>query len=148
MDVLLVKEVGRLGKPGQAVSVKKGYARNFLFPQGLAVPANTGARGRMDALRAADLRQIQALKLKAVDLAHRLKDLSCRVAVKMGAQGKLHGAVTSKDIAEALQRQGITLEKRRIVMEGPITKLGMFRVPVKLHQNVNGMVQVEVVQGD
>ena len=146
MDVILVKDVDRLGKAGQKVSVKDGFARNYLLPQGLAQSATPGARSQMEALRKSQLRQAEMKKAKAAELSSRLNGISCAVRVAVGAQGKLHGAVTAGDIIKVLKSQGIVLEKHQVALEGPITVLGLTEVSVKLHPEVTAHLKVSVVQ--
>ena len=144
MEVILVKEVERLGKAGQRASVNAGYARNFLFPRSLAVPATraagTTAQARLDAqIRTAD-RAFQ----KASELARRLAEISCVLPIRVGEQGKLYGAVTAAHIVRALQQQGISVERRQIQLGGSLTHLGEVQVPVKLQAGVKAFVKVVV----
>ncbi len=145
-EVILLADVARLGSAGQKASVKNGYARNFLFPQGLAVPATAGSNTQQQQRRQAQLRAAQAQKERALELARRIEAALCTIPAAVGAQGKLHGAVTAADIAEALRSQGIELEKHQIEMERPLTQLGEFPVPVRLHPDVRASVRVAVVQ--
>ncbi len=146
MKVILVKDVDRLGKSGQTISVKDGYARNFLLPQGFALPATAEHRARVDSVRIAQLRQAEALKARAVQLAGRLGQVSCTISVKVGDQDKLHGAVTAAHIAETLRQQGFSVEKHQISLEGPITHLGTFEVPIKLHSEVAASLKLSVIR--
>jgi len=146
VNVILTKDVQHLGKTGQTVLVKDGYARNFLIPKGLAFPATVGHAAQVKSTQAARARHAEALKQKAQDLAKRLSEISCTVPVAVGAQGKLHGAVTAADVAEALQAQGILLDKHQISLEGPVTQLGVHQIPVKLHPEVTATLRVSVVQ--
>ena len=146
MDVILMKEVERLGKAGQKVSVKDGYARNFLFPRGLAVAATRGAGRSAQAKLAAQIRVAEVAIQRAGDLARRLEEISCTIPVRVGEQGKLYGAVTAGDIVRALQRQGISVERQRIQLGGSLTQLGEVRVPVKLHPEVKAFIKVVVTQ--
>ena len=141
-----MKEVERLGKAGQKVSVKDGHARNFLFPRNLAVPATRGAGTTAQAKLAAQIRVAEVAIQKAGDLARRLEEISCTIPVRVGEQGKLYGAVTAGDIVRALQRQGISVERQRIQLGGSLTQLGEVRVPVKLHPEVKAFIKVVVTQ--
>ena len=141
-----MKEVERLGKAGQKVSVKDGYARNFLFPRGLAVAATRGAGRSAQAKLAAQIRVAEVAIQKAGDLARRLEEISCTIPVRVGEQGKLYGAVTAGDIVRALQRQGISVERQQIQLGGSLTQLGEVQVPVKLHPEVKAFIKVVVTQ--
>ena len=142
MEVILLQEVRALGKPGQRVSVKDGYARNFLMPRGLAAPVSQGVDSAAKARLNAALRSAEMVKAKAVELSEKLAGVVCRFPMAAGEQGKLHGAVTASDIARELQNQGIELEKHRIHLEGPLAHLGEYPVPVRLHPEVKAAVKV------
>lgn len=147
MNIILVKDVEPLGKAGKAVTVKDGYARNFLIPRGLALPATAGCRSQLNAQAALKLRHAQRQRSKAAELGERISRVCVTLAVAVGDQGKLHGAVTVKDICEALQQeQGIRLEKHQVVLEEPIGRLGTVEVPVKLHPEVTAALKISVVK--
>ena len=145
MEVILTKDVERLGKVGQVLLVKDGYARNFLFPRGWAQPATAGGRKKVASLQGAQLRQAERVKEKALQLQSRLSQISCTIAVSVGQQGKLHGAVTVNDIVKALQEKGVTLEKHQLSLPFPITQLGWHLVPIKLHPEVQMDLNVQVI---
>ena len=142
MEVILTQEVRPLGKAGQKVSVKDGYARNFLVPRGLAVPADAGADSAARAKANAQLRSAEMAKGKAAELAGKLAGITCRFFLSAGAQGKVHGAVTTSDIAKELRKQGISIEKHQIQLQGPLSELGEHPVPVRLHPEVKATVKV------
>ena len=146
MDIILVQDIDRLGKAGQKLTVKDGFARNYLFPRGLALSATPSVRARMEALRSAQLRQAEQQKAKAAEVAGRLKEASCSIPVTVGDQGKLHGAVTAVNILRSLKEQGIVLEKHQIVLERPLTELGTFQVAVKLHPEIVAALTVSLVR--
>ena len=147
MNIILVKDVEPLGKAGKTVVVKDGYARNFLIPRGLALPATTGRRSELSARAALQLRQAEALKRKAAELGERISQVSLSFAVAAGDQGRTHGAVTAKDICEALRRErGIRLEKHQVLLGEPIGRLGAVEVPVKLHPEVTAALKISVVK--
>ncbi len=142
MEVILTQEVRPLGLAGQKVSVKDGYARNFLMPRGLAVPADRGADSASRARLNANLRSAELAKEKAVEIAAKLETTTCRFSLSSGEQGKLHGAVTASDIARELQNQGISIEKHQIQLDGPLSQLGEHPVLVRLHPEVKATVKV------
>ena len=145
MEIILLSDVARLGSAGQKVTVKGGHARNFLFPRGLAVPATAGSNAQQQQRQRAQLRAVQAQKEKAQALARQLEAARCTIAAAVGAQGKLHGAVTAADIAEALRQQGIELDRHQIDLERPLTQVGEFPVEVRLHPDVRASVRVAIV---
>jgi large subunit ribosomal protein L9 len=145
MEVILTQNVEGLGTLGQTVRVKDGYARNFLIPRGLAVPADRAHRARLNAMQMARLRAVQKEKEAALALASRLEGRVWTIAVPVGDQGKLHGAVTSMDVAECLKKGGIHVDKRAIDLERPLTHLGEFRIPVALHPEVKVVMTLQVV---
>ena len=146
MEIILTQDVSPLGKAGQKVTVKDGYARNFLFPKGLALSATAGVRTQMEALRAAQIRQSEMQEARAQELASRVGKVSCTIQVPVGEQGKLHGAVTSGDILNALKGQGLVLEKHQIILDSPIHSLGEFEVPIRLHPRVSVSIKLSVVR--
>ena len=146
MEIILVKDVQRLGKAGQKVSVKDGYARNFLLPRQLAVASTRGAGAVAQAKLAAQIRTAEIVMQKAQELARQISEVSCTIPVRVGEQGKLYGAVTAEDIVQVLQKQGVRLERRQIQLGGALTQLGEVQVPVKLHSEVKAFVKVVVTK--
>ena len=147
-QIILTALVDNLGAEGDTITVADGYARNFLFPKGLALPATAGNLRRIESLR----------KKREVTLVTQLEDAKAAVAklVKQsytitaaaGEDGKLYGSVTSADISEALKREGIDVDRRKIVMEHPIHELGVYDVDVKLHPEVVTKVKIWLVGPD
>jgi len=146
MEVVLLQEVPRLGKAGQKLSVKDGFGRNYLIPRGLAVAASRGAGSAAHARGAARLRAAEIVREKAAQLGRRLAEARCEIAVSVGEQGKLHGSVTTSDVVEALEKQGITLEKHQIQMEHPLTHPGEYPISVRLHPEVKATLRVVLTQ--
>ena len=146
MKVILREDVENLGKTGQIVNVADGYGRNYLLPRGVAVKASTrNVKMLAHQKRLIEVRQ-QVQKKEAEELAQRLETVSCTISRKTGEEEKLYGSVTTKDIAEALTAEGVTVDRKRIVLEEPIKKLGVFTVPIKLHPEVTGNIKVWVVE--
>ena len=146
MDVVLLKEVHRLGKEGQVVQVKPGYARNFLLPRRLAEPATDATikaaqqRARRSAAKAEQRRQeLEGLK-------QRLEKHSLTLKLTVGEQDTPFGSITANDIVEALQRDGFTVEKAMIQLDEPIKALGTFEVPVRLHADLHATLKLWVVK--
>jgi len=146
MDVILREDVDKLGTRGQLVKVTPGYARNFLLPKRLAVPATESNKKIIEQERQAHLRREAKQVADASDLAKLMADLSVTISQKAGENEQLFGSVTSKDIAEALEKQGYTIERRKIALEEPIKTLGDFKIPLKLHREVTTEINVHVVR--
>ena len=147
MKVILQQDVKGQGKKGQLIEVAEGYARNFLLPRKLAVPATADAMNTMrlqeKAKRAEEARQ----RSEALEIVEKLKNSPVKVAARAGANGKLFGAVTSKEVSDALQAQyGIELGKQKIVMDEPIKAYGSYQLKAKLGFEISGTVYVMVVE--
>jgi large subunit ribosomal protein L9 len=144
-EVLLLKPVDGLGAEGDQVKVRAGYARNFLLPQGMAVPLTLSNRKQIDALKKArGLREAKELG-GAQEIARQIEKTAIAIAVKTGEGGKLFGAVTANDLHEKLAAAGITIEKRRIHLGQPVKTLGKHEVKIKLHADVTVELSFEVV---
>lgn len=146
MDVILREDVEKLGSRGQLVKVASGYARNFLLPKRLAVPATEANKKIIEQERQAHLRREAKLATEAGELAKLMGSVSITISQKAGENDQLFGSVTSKDIAEALEKQGYTIERRKIVLEEPIKTLGEFKIPVRLHAEVSAEITLHVVK--
>ena len=147
MKVILQQDVKGQGKKGQLVEVAEGYARNFLLPRKLAVPATADAMNTMrlqeKAKRAEEARQ----RSEALEIVEKLKNSPVKVAARAGANGKLFGAVTSKEVSDALLAQhGIELGKQKIVMDEPIKAYGSYQLKAKLGFEVSGTIYVLVTE--
>jgi len=145
MEVILREDVQSLGKAGQLVRVKPGYARNFLLPRGLAFEATEGNKKRIDAEARARASKASAEKAAAEQLAAQLGAITVTLRGKAGEEGKLFGSITAQDIAEALAAQGHPVDRRRIELEHPIKTLGSHTVGVRVHPEVHAEVRVSVV---
>jgi large subunit ribosomal protein L9 len=144
-SVLLLKPVDGLGAEGDQVKVRAGYARNFLLPQGMAVPLTGANRKRVEALqKARGLREAKELT-GAQALAKQIEKAGIAIAVKTGEGGKLFGAVTTHDIHDKLVAAGITVDKRRIHLGQPIKTLGKHEVKIRLHPEVSVELSFDVV---
>ena len=147
MKVILQQDVKGQGKPGQLVNVSDGYARNFLLPKKLAVPANADNMNKMIMQDKAKKAQMEAEKAEAQATAEKLKELMVKIPAKAGAGGRLFGAVTSKEISEALQAQfGLNIAKSKIVQDEPIKSFGTYQLKCKLGYEITGTVNVVVTE--
>ncbi len=146
MEVILREDIEKLGSRGDIVKVADGYARNFLLPKRLAVPATEANKKIVEQERQAHLRREAALKSEAEELAKLLEGVVVTIAQKAGEMDQLFGSVTAKDIAEALEKQNFTIDRRKIHLEEPIKQLGTHAVTIKLHREVSAQIQVNVVR--
>ena len=146
MKLILLKDVDKLGKRGDIVTVKDGYARNFLLPTGLARPNTPGNVKFVEKIKELEKTRIQEELEQARQLAERLGSFSCTLRAKVGEGEKLYGAITAQDIAAALQEGGISIDRKKITLEQPIKSLGIFQVPVRLHPDVATTLKVWVVK--
>ena len=147
MKVILQQDVKGQGKKGQMVEVSDGYARNFLLPRKLAVPATAENVNTMKMQEKARKAQEAAEKAEAEAIAAKLKDCVVKLTAKAGAGGRLFGAVTSKEISEGLKEQfGVDVPKQKLVLEEPIKAFGSYQVKAKLGFEVNGTVYVSVYE--
>ncbi|MDO3681183.1 50S ribosomal protein L9 [Paenibacillus ehimensis] len=146
MKVIFLKDVKGQGKKGEVKEVSEGYATNFLFKQQLAAPASDSAMKTLEQQKKAEDRKKAQEKADAQELGKKLGELTVQLKAKSGADGRLFGAVSNKQVAEALEKQGIKLDKRKIVMDEPIRTLGVTEVVVKLHPEVTSKLKVHVVE--
>jgi large subunit ribosomal protein L9 len=146
MKLVLLEDVDKLGKRGAIVSVKDGYGRNFLIPRKLAMAATEGNLKMVEM----EKKKIQVQEVKEEKDASTVKadieKLSLTIPMKAGEADVLFGSVTAADIAEALEKKGVTVDKRRIELEEPIKRLGSYQVPVRLHKNVSAEVKLSVTK--
>jgi len=145
IEVILREDIKTLGKAGELVRVKPGYARNYLLPQGLAYEATEGNKKRIAAETKARTVRLQSERTGAEREAATLSGVQLRLVGKAGEEGKLFGSITAQDIAEELGRQGHAVDRRRIELEHPIKTLGEHTVSVRIHPDVHAEVRVSVV---
>ncbi len=145
IEVILREDVKSLGKAGEMVRVKPGYARNFLLPHGLAFEATEGNKRRIEAQTRARGVRDQAERTEAERFAAKLGGVTLTLTGKAGEEGKLFGSITAQDVADALAAEGHVVDRRRIELEHPIKTLGQHTVAVRLHPDVQAEVRVAVV---
>jgi large subunit ribosomal protein L9 len=146
MDVILLEDITDLGSRGQKVTVKSGYARNYLLPRKLALPATpAGLRMMKEEEKRREQREVK-MHREAEELARELNKVSCTAEVQAGEDDRVFGAVTSADIAELLVGQGFDIDKRKINLDEPLKALGVYTIPVRLHRDVEAKVKVWVVK--
>lgn len=146
MEVILREDVEKVGARGQVVRVAAGYARNFLLPKRLAVAATEANKKIVEQERQAHLRKEAKQQGEAEDLSKMLGAVKVTIAQKAGENDQLFGSVTAKDVAEALEKLGYSIDRRKIQLEEPIKQLGEHKVPVRLHRAVTTEVTVAVVK--
>jgi len=145
MQVILREDIDNLGKIGDLVKVADGYARNYLVPKKKAIEATPKNLGAMEHAKKMVSDRLRKLKKEVAADADRIKALAVTIKAKVGEEGKLFGSVTSMDIAEAVKAQGVSIDKRKIVLEEPIKRLGDYTISVKLPADVSAEFKVSVV---
>ncbi|WP_180538159.1 50S ribosomal protein L9 [Nevskia soli] len=148
MEVILREDVEKLGARGEVVKVAAGYARNFLLPQRLAVAATESNKKIVDQERQAWLKREAKAQNESEDLSKLLDAQTVTITQRAGENDQLFGSVTAKDLADALEAQGFTIDRRKILLEEPIRSLGDFTVPVRLHRAVTANLKVHVARED
>ncbi|MBE7899385.1 50S ribosomal protein L9 [Paenibacillus polymyxa] len=146
MKVIFIKDMKGQGKKGQVKEVSDGYAANFLLPRGIARPATEGNMKTLENQNAAEEKRKQEEKEEAQVLGKKLEETTIQLKAKAGEGGRLFGAITSKQIAEAVAKTGIKLDKRKIELEEPIRTLGVTQMTVKLHPEVKATLKVQVTE--
>jgi large subunit ribosomal protein L9 len=146
MEIILLDTVYKLGNRGQTVKVKPGFARNYLFPRKLAIPASEGNRRVFHENERVLVRRDEQARDAAKSLAAKLGALSCTITVQVGEEEKLYGSVSSLDIVRKLAEQGHEVDKRQVMLDEPIKQLGVFTVDLRLHREVSTPITVNVVK--
>lgn len=146
MEVILSQDVQKLGKVGEVVKVKSGYARNFLFPKRMAYVATPANLKRIEQVEKKRRLQYEREKVEAEKEAEKLGKISCTVNVEVNDLEKLYGAVSETEIVKALEMEGFKIDKKNIVTEKPIEELGIFEVGVKLHPEVTAKIRLWVTK--
>ena len=146
MEVILLQHVDNLGRRGEVVKVRPGYARNYLVPRGLVAAATPGAKRRVEQESRKFVEQDNKARNDATAVAEKLAAIELTVAVKADEDGKLYGSVSPVDLQHLLVAQGVTLERRQIGLDQPFKQLGDFEVPVKLHLDVRSAIKLHIVR--
>ena len=144
MEVILKEDVSKLGARGDVVKVAEGYGRNFLLPRKLAIEANAGNKAVIAQMKAASVRRSAKEKAQAEELAKQFEGLAVSFQRRSGEHDHLFGSVTSGDIAEAVAKKGINLDRKQIQLHEPLKTLGEFTVSVKLHKDVTAHLKVVI----
>jgi large subunit ribosomal protein L9 len=145
MKVILKETITSLGIIGSEATVADGYARNYLLPQGKAVPDTPQNRKMLEQERGSIDLQIAKERKSAEEMAEKLKDVICTIVAKVSEEDRLYGSISSRNIADALASQNIILEKRMILLNAPIKNIGTFNVPIRIYKGVEPEIVVEIV---
>lgn len=145
MKVILKEDIKNLGVAGSVVNVADGFARNFLIPRNLAVEASTKNIKALEQARKKIEDEARKAKDRAQELSNKLSSLTIQIQAKAGEEGKLFGSITNADISEALKREGYDIDRKKIVLEGPIKRLGTYTVQVKVYQDIVATVNINVI---
>lgn len=146
MKIILREDYEQLGKAGDIVEVRRGFANNYLIPKGIAYIAKDGNIRRVQEELKQKAQRSNKEKAAAEQLAKKLEEVSVTLAVSVGEGDKMFGSVTNQDIADNLAQQGYDIDRKKIVLEEPIKQLGIYSIPVKLHPEVEAQVKVWVVK--
>ena len=146
MKVIMLADVKKVGKKGEIVEVADGYGRNFLIRGGLAVQATAGSQKVLDQQKLQEALNEQEKKVKAEEVARKLENLTLRFHVKSGKEGRVFGSVSTKQIVEELRKQGINVDKRKILDTSPVSSLGVTKVRVELYKDVIGTINVHLLE--
>ena len=144
MKVILTKDVKAQGKKGDVINVSDGYANNFLFKNGLAVPANQANVNTNNKQKEAEAKRIAEETAAAKADAEKMKSMELVFNIEVGANGKAFGSISGKEIAEELSKKGIAIDKKQVVLNSAIKMIGVYDVEVKLYKGVSGKVKVNV----
>jgi large subunit ribosomal protein L9 len=146
MNVILMKDIKKLGNKGDTVSVAPGFGRNYLIPKGIAVEASeSNLKIKTWESSQVNLRHNKEVR-EAKILANDIKKLSITIRCEVGENEKLYGSVTVNDIVDAMAHEGVTLNKKQVILEEPIKTLGIYNIPISLHPEVEGKVKIWVVK--
>ena len=148
MKVILTETIDSIGIIGTEANVAKGFARNYLLPQNKAVLATPQNRKLLEQQKAKFEIQIAKEREQAEQLAEKVSEIYCKITAKVSDEDRLYGSVTTRDVADALGNQEVTIEKRMILLSDPIKNLGIYKIPIRLYKGVEPEITVEVVPED
>ncbi len=147
MEVILNQDISKLGKAGAVIKVKDGFARNFLIPNGLAIPVTAANLKRLESEKQNKILQLEKIKKESESIKERLAVLSLTIpALIQEGEDKLYGSISAQDIAGALKEEGFDINEGLIVLDEPIKSLGIYEIPVKLHPEVIAKLKIWVVK--
>ncbi|MCD6583823.1 MAG: 50S ribosomal protein L9 [Candidatus Omnitrophica bacterium] len=146
MKVILIKDIEKLGKCGEVVEVRDGYARNYLIPQGLALHASKENFQRLERIKEKERKLLERKKKQALQLKEKIEKLSLTIPVEVKEGEDIYGSVGSAQISKLLKSEGIEIEENKIILAEPIRKLGVYSIEIELHPQVKGSLRVWVVK--
>ena len=146
MEVILRTDVPKLGKAGDIVKVKDGFARNYLLPKGLAIPANQKTIKALENQRKIILAKAERERKKAQSLAEKLTGLTLTFYRKVIEGNRIYGSISAQDIVKALEEKGLSLERRFVLLDEPIKQLGTYEIPIRLGPGVEVKIKLEVIE--
>jgi len=146
MEIILSKTVESLGKAGDVVKVKDGFARNYIFPQKIGIAATAGNMKKIAALKAKEAAVYEGQKKEAQKVADQLGKLSVTIAVEVNDLEKMYGNVNESDILKALEQEGFDFKKNQLIIEKPVEELGIFEIGINLHPDVKGKFRLWVTK--
>ncbi len=146
IEVLLMDQVEGLGIEGDIVKVADGYARNFLFPKGIATEVTEGKKRQIEKKRVERLAQLEKEKGAAEELAKKIEGIECTISAKVGETGKMFGSVGVPQILEKIAEQGLEIDRSKVALAAPLNELGVFDVEIKLHPEVTATLKVWIVE--
>lgn len=146
MEIILLKDLEKVGKKGEVVNVRDGFGRNFLLPSGSALPASRANRIRVEKEKKQAAGRRARKKAEAEQLAQKLASLRLRIEVAVGEKDQMFGSVTAQDLEEALRQKGVSLDKKQFFLAGPLRTLGAHAVSVELDPEVKATLQVDVIR--
>ena len=146
MKLFLLESVAKVGKAGELVTVKDGYGRNFLIPRRLAVTATDGTEKQIEEQKKRLSVSLSRQEERAKELRDKIEALHLKIGVQAGKQGKIFGSVTNQAIQKQLKEQGITVDRRSILLENPIHELGQFNISIRLSSAVEAVLKLQIVK--
>lgn len=146
IEVILRKDIPKLGKAGDIVRVKDGYARNYLIPKGLAIPANQKTIQALESQRKIILAKAERERKKAQSLAEKLQGTTITLYRRVVEEGRLYGSVSVVDIVKALEEKGFNIDKKQVELEDPIKTVGTFEVNIRIAPDISVPIKVEVIE--
>ena len=146
MKVILKQDIKGVGKKDQIINANDGYARNYLFPKDLAIPADKSNMNNLESKKASQANKKELEKKEATEIAKKIEAISLEIPVKSGENGKIFGSITTKEIAQNLEKQSnIKIEKKKIILQEPIKILGKFNIEIKLYDGVIAKLKLNII---
>ena len=146
MKIILLKAVEKIGKPFDIVTVKDGYARNYLFPRNLAIPATEAHIRGLEKSKKRFSKKIERIKRASMDIAEQINNMSLKTAIKTGIDGKSFGSITSQDLVLLLKSEGVEIDKKNIVLEEPIKHPGVYNIKVHLAEKLDAVFKLILLE--